>query len=155
MDGRWSTHDGGTLCRHLDSSDEESCESYYHNGEVVSTESDGKVSLAPSLMDGNTVVVKEMFASEQIIELVSGKTVIWGSSGGAYYEPGGKLYTLEDGVRDTGTWSSDDGSLCWHIASWGNWPCEAYYMGADGLRVIYTGKDTLADEFQEGNTLDL
>ncbi len=154
-DGTWSTHDDGMLCRHIDGQ-EDSCESYYHNGDVVSTVSDGATALAPKLLSGNTVILKEMYSADQVTELVSGNTVIWDPNGGAFYDPSGKLYTTWDGVKENGSWEINaDNALCWNVPSWGSTPCEAYYMGAEGLRVIYGGKDTDADEFQAGDALNL
>lgn len=152
-EGTWSTYDDGKLCRHIETM-EDSCEVYYHNGDDVSTDTAGMIALAPKIVSGNAVVVKTMFTKEQMIELVSGKTVVWPPNGGAYYGPDGALDTLWDGAREDGKWEvTEEGKLCWKVASWGNTPCESYYMGAEGMRVVYDGKDLEADEFQEGNTL--
>lgn len=152
--GEWATYDGGKLCREIEGVEGESCETYYHNGDVVSIEVDGAVSLAPELLEGNTVIVKEMFTPEQTLELVSGNTVLWPPNGGAYYAPDGTAHTVWDGVKEDGSWEINEaGELCRHIPSWGKEPCEAYYMTDEGLRVIYDGKDTEADEYAEGNAL--
>ncbi len=153
-EGTWSTYDGGKLCRHIETL-EDSCEFYYHNGDSVSTDTAGTIALAPNLVSGNTVIAKAMFTKEQMIELVSGKTVVWPPNGGAYYDPDGTLDTLWDGAREIGKWEvTEEGTVCWKVPSWGTTPCEAYYMGAEGLRVVYSGKDTESSEYQEGNTLD-
>jgi len=102
-EGTWSTYDGGKLCRHIETL-EDSCEVYYHNADSVSTDIAGNIASAPKLVSGNTVIVKKMFTREQMIELVSGKTVVWPPNGGAYYDQSGKLYTLWDGERENGKW---------------------------------------------------
>ncbi|MCP4188394.1 MAG: hypothetical protein GY763_12400 [Gammaproteobacteria bacterium] len=152
--GTWSTYNGGKLCRHIETL-EDSCEVYYHDGDGVSTDTAGTIASAPNMVSGNTVLVKAMFNRDQMIELVSGKTVVWPPNGGAYYGPDGKLDTLWDGVRELGKWEvTAEGTVCWKVPSWGTTPCEAYYMGAEGLRVIYSGKDEESSEYQDGNTLD-
>ncbi len=40
---------------------EDVCETYHHNGELISIASDGEISLAPKISQGKTVVVKELY----------------------------------------------------------------------------------------------
>jgi hypothetical protein len=153
--GEWSTYEGGKLCRHIEGIEGESCEVYYHNNDEISIEVDGVAQNAPKIMAGNAVIVKEMFTTEEAVSLVSGNTVVWPPNGGVYYDPDGKLLTLWDGVKEGGKWEvTDDGEVCWKVLSWGSTPCESYYQSADGLRVIYQGKDSEADEFREGDVLN-
>ena len=98
--GDWVTRDEGTVCREV-SGQKDACETYYHNGDVVSIVTGEQTSLAPNLVEGNTVVVKELYTKEQTLELVAGKTVVWDPNGGGYYAPDGRLYTLWDGERET------------------------------------------------------
>ena len=148
------TRDEGTVCREI-SGQKDACETYYHNGDVVSIVTGEQTSLAPNLVEGNTVVVKELYTKEQTLELVAGKTVVWDPNGGGYYAPDGRLYTLWDGERETDNWTvNDEGGVCWSVPGWGSTPCEYYYMGADGLTAVYKGQDSSASEHQEGNTLD-
>ncbi len=162
IEGTWGSYDGGKLCRHFDDREDSPCEIYYNNGEVVSmVTTEGVVSAAPKLYAGNkldfleTGSDRKIFTKEETIALVSGKTHPWEDNNGAYYSPDGKLTTLWDGEKETGKWSvTDKGALCWHISSWGNTPCESYFMGADGLMSISRGKEDNASEFRDGNVLD-
>ena len=121
----------------------------------MTTVTDDVVATAPKLVSGNTVIEKVMFTPQQTTALVSGKTVIWDPNGGAYYFSDGRLDTLWDGVRESGTWQvNDEGAICWDVPSGGPTPCELYYHGDDGLRVIYQGQDSPASEHREGNVLD-
>tara|TARA_Y100001934_G_scaffold165140_1_gene196578 strand:- start:1415 stop:1672 length:258 start_codon:yes stop_codon:yes gene_type:complete len=54
---------------------EDVCETYHHNGEVVSIASDGEISLAPKISQGKTVVVKEFYTQEQTMKLINGNTL--------------------------------------------------------------------------------
>lgn len=160
-EGTWSTHDGGKLCRHIESQ-EDSCETYYHSGDAVSIVSEGAygetTAMAGELTSGNTLIPKVMFTKEQASSFVSGKTVVWTDAphSGAYYSPDGVLHTIWEGATEEGTWDiDDDAGVCWHIPSWGETPCEYYYRADDGsMRKIYEDADSAADEFQEGNTVD-
>jgi hypothetical protein len=96
-----------------------------------------------------------MFTKEETIALISGKTAVWENYNGVYYAPGGKLYTLWDGEKETGKWKvTDEGAVCWIVPSWGQEPCESYYMGPEGLMAVYKGKESLASEHRKGNKLD-
>lgn len=161
IEGTWGSYDGGKLCRHIDDQEDGPCEVYYYNGEVVSMMVEGVVSAAPKIYRGNKLDflengnAKKIFTKEETIALVSGKTHAWENNNGAYYSPDGKLTTLWDGEKETGKWSvTDKGALCWHIPSWGNSPCESYFMGVEGLMSIYKGKEDNASEFRDGNVLD-
>ena len=95
------------------------------------------------------------FTRAELDTYLAGKTQVWEPNGGAYYAEDGTLQTLWDGERDSGTWSStEDGELCWHVASWGELPCEAYYNNGDVVSYVYQGETGPAPELQEGNTLD-
>lgn len=159
-EGHWASFDGGKVCREVDGK-EDSCETYYHNGEVVSIVADGNTEMAPKLLAGNkldlleTGTAKKMFTQAETTALVSGKTHAWENYNGAYYSPDGRLDTLWDGEKETGTWSvNDKGALCWHVPSWGNEPCESFYMGPEGLVSVHKGKEAPADELREGNVLN-
>jgi hypothetical protein len=161
VEGTWGSYDGGKLCQHIEGRDD-SCEIYYHNGDVVSVVMGDKTMMAPKLMDGNqldllaTGTSRKMFTQEETIALVSGKTHAWENYNGAYYSPDFKLYTLWDGEKESGKWSvTDEGALCWHIPSWGSGPCESFFMSADGtLMSVYKGKEEPADELRDGNQLN-
>jgi len=160
-EGTWASHDGGKLCRVFEDR-EDSCETYYHHGDEVAIEVAGTVSLAPKKMDGNQIDLLEtgsarkLFSKDETIALVSGKTHAWENYNGAYYSPDFKLQTLWDGTKESGKWSvTDEGALCWHVPSWGNGPCESYFMGPDGtLMSVFKGKEDEADELREGNVLN-
>ena len=94
------------------------------------------------------------FTRAELYAYLSDKTQVW-SEGGIFYSGAGKLQTLRDGGREKGTWSTDDdGTLCWHVISWGEVPCEIYYHNGDAVSVVYEGKTSPAPEMQDGNTLD-
>jgi hypothetical protein len=96
-----------------------------------------------------------IFTKEETIGLISGKTAVWEDYNGVYYAPGGKLYTLWDGEKESGKWKvTDGGAVCWIVPSWGPEPCESYYMGPEGLMSVYKGKESPASEHREGNMLD-
>lgn len=159
-EGSWASYDGGKVCREVKDK-EDSCETYYHNGDRVSIVSDGNTEMAPKLLAGNKLdflesgTAKKMYTQAETTALVSGKTHAWENYNGAYYAPDGKLYTVWDGEKETGKWSvNDKGALCWHVPSWGNSPCESFYMGPEGLMSVYKGKEEPADELREGNVLD-
>ena len=159
-EGKWSSWDGGKLCRHVDEMDDQ-CEVYYHNGEVVSVVTGGNTAMAPKLLAGNkldfleTGSARKMYTQAETTALVSDKTHVWENYNGAYYAPDGKLYTLWGGEKETGKWSvTDKGALCWHVPRWGNGPCESFYMGPEGLVSVYKGKEDPADELRDGNVLN-
>jgi hypothetical protein len=96
-----------------------------------------------------------MFTKEETIALISGKTAVWENYNGVYYAPDGKLFTIWDGEKETGKWEvTDEGAICWLVPSWGNEPCESYYMGPAGLMAIYKGKESSASVHREGNRLN-
>ena len=96
-----------------------------------------------------------MFTKEETIALISGKTAVWEDYNGVYYAPDGKLFTVWDGEKETGKWEvTDEGAVCWLVPSWGNEPCESYYMGPEGLMTIYKGKESAASEHRIGDVLD-
>jgi hypothetical protein len=105
-EGNWASYDSGKLCREIDGK-EDSCEIYYHNGDVVSIVADGNTKIATKLLAGNkldyleTGAAKKMFTQEETTALVSGKTHAWENYNGAYYSPDGKLYTIWDGEQET------------------------------------------------------
>ncbi|MCP4332290.1 MAG: DUF995 domain-containing protein [Gammaproteobacteria bacterium] len=160
-EGTWASFDGGKLCRVFEER-EDSCETYYHHGDAVAMEMGGTVTLAPKKIDGDQIELlatgsaRKLFTKEETIALVSGKTHAWENYNGAYYSPDFKLKTLWDGTKENGTWSvNDEGALCWHVPSWGNGPCEQYFMSADGTSMsLYKGKEGVADEFREGDVLN-
>ncbi len=151
---------GPCLRRDDNGGEDAPCEVYYHQGDGVVIEVAGTVSMAPKKMDGDqldlleTGTARAMFTREETIALVSGNTHVWENYNGAYYSPDFKLDTLWDGVKESGKWwVTDEGALCRHVPSWGN-ECESYFMGAEGLMVIYKGKEGPADELREGNVLN-
>jgi len=160
-EGTWASHDGGKLCRLIEGR-EDSCETYYHHGDEVAMEAAGTVTLAPKKMEGDQIELlatgsaRKLLTKEETIALVSGKTHAWENYNGAYYSPDFKLKTLWDGAKENGKWSvTDEGALCWHVPSWGNGPCESYFMSADGtLMSVYKGKEDVADELREGDVLN-
>jgi hypothetical protein len=160
-EGTWASYDGGKLCRLFDDR-EDSCETYYHQGDRVAMEVAGTITLAPQKMEGNQIDLLEtrnarkLFTREETIALVSGKTHVWGNYNGAYYSPDFKLQTLWDGTKESGKWSvTDKGALCWHVPSWGSGACESYFTGADGkLMSVYKDKEGVADELRKGNVLN-
>ena len=161
FEGTWGSYDGGKLCHHYDDREDGPCEIYYNQGGAVVVAIGDKAMVAPKLYAGNqldlldTGSARKMYTREETIELVSGKTHQWENYNGAYYQPDGKLFTVWDGVKESGKWSvNDDGQLCWHIPSWGNGPCEGYFMGADGLMSVYKGKEAAADPLLDGNQLN-
>ncbi len=171
-EGGWSTNNDGVLCWHVKSWGETPCETYYHNGDVVSFVYEGKTALAVEMFDGNVLdqlqagqepgaaepevaatYEKVLFTSTEMAAFVTGKTVIWGDNGGAYYASDNSLKTVWDGVRKTGTWSVDDkGGVCWEIPSWGKTPCEYHFYNGDELWSEYNGQDAKTDEYVEGDT---
>jgi hypothetical protein len=95
------------------------------------------------------------FTPKELHNYLSGKTQVWDPNGGAYYAEDGILQTLWDGERDSGTWSiTEDGELCWHVDSWGEYPCEAYFHNGELVSYLYEGDTGPAPELQSGNTLD-
>tara|TARA_B100000686_G_scaffold294062_1_gene324014 strand:+ start:485 stop:1216 length:732 start_codon:yes stop_codon:yes gene_type:complete len=95
------------------------------------------------------------FTKDELHAYLSGKTQVWDPNGGAYYAPDGTLDTLWDGAREGGTWSvTSNGALCWHVASWGELECEAYFHVGNDVMYSYYGETGLASERQDGNTLD-
>jgi hypothetical protein len=172
--GTWSTDDNGVLCWHVWSWNEVPCQAFYHNNDGVSIVFKGATSSAPELEEGNTLVNLELgvessakfvlglsenftdtlLAKEETIDLLSGKTVIWGLGRGLYYSPDFKLMKIWNGVRGTGTWSvSDEGAVCWHVPGWGETPCEVYYYNGDELMVILEGTHSKASKHINGNTI--
>ena len=153
VNGTWSTKNDGTLCRHVKSLPA-SCERFDHSVAKVSMVTDSKLSAAPELVPGNTVVEKVMFTPEQTTALGSGKTESWDPNGVTYHYPNGQLGTLWDGVREASTWHGNpEWAVCWDVPSWGPTPCESYYNADDVLRIIYQGQDFLASEHRDGNIL--
>lgn len=93
------------------------------------------------------------YTKEELTMALSNMTVVW-EKGGGYYAPDGSLETLWEGDKESGTWEiTDAGEVCWHVASWGEMPCEAYYNTGAGTIVIYKGKQSKPDKLQFGNTL--
>ncbi len=155
VEGTWSSHDGGKMCRHFEKGDEGRCEIYVFDGDGVSWMRNGIEFLPPEIVSGNSVVVKDMYTQKETRAMISGKTVLWPPNGGAYYMPDGTLMTLWDGVKEEGTWEvNDEGGVCWKVPSWGNVPCEFYYRGKKGLMAISGSEDSEASEHREGNVLD-
>lgn len=172
--GKWSTTDEGSLCRYVSSWGEDSCEIYYHNGDVVSIVKEENTLRAPELQEGNTIdcdpmdlvlslargsevgenVVKGLFTSAETIAFVSGKTVIWGPGRGIYYAPDFKLEKIWDGIRASGRWSvNDEGAVCWHVPGWGPTPCESYYYKGEQLMAVFNGRHDKAADPVEGNKI--
>ena len=155
VEGTWSSHEGGKMCRHFEKGDDGICEVYVFDGESVNLSRNGIELIPPEMVDGNTAVVKDMLTPEQTTELVSGKTALWPPNGGAYYAPDGTLVTLWDGAIEEGTWEvNEEGGVCWKVPSWGNTPCEFYYRGEEGLMAIYGSEEGEASEHVDGNVLD-
>jgi len=161
-EGTWASYDDGRLCRMVDDKQVSPCETYYHNGDTVAVEVEGEVSMAPKMMEGDQIELlatgssRKMYTRDETIALVSDKTHAWEDYNGAYYAPDFKLYTLWSGEKETGKWSvTEEGALCWHIPSWGNGPCESYFMGDDGtLMSVFKGKEDVADKLLDGNQLN-
>jgi len=161
-EGTWASYSDGKLCRLVDEEQVGPCEYYYHNGDAVAVKIDNKIMPAPKMMEGNQIDLlatgssRKMFTRDETIALVSGKTHAWENYNGAYYAPDFKLITLWDSMEESGKWSvNEEGELCWHIPSWGNGPCEGFYMGPDGtLMSVYKGKEDVADKLLDGNQLD-
>jgi hypothetical protein len=172
--GTWSTDDDGALCWHVWSWDEVLCRTFYHNDDVVSIIFNEVTSPAPELQEGNTLVNSaaktesparfvlglradfdnKLLTREEAIDLIAGKTVIWGPGRGLYYAPDLTLMKIWNGVRGTGTWSvSDEGAVCWHVPGWGKTPCESYYYKGEKLMVIFEGLHSKASKHVKGNTI--
>lgn len=105
--------------------------------------------------DGSVLIdTARPFTADELTQYLAGKTQVW-DQGGAYYAPDWTLETLWAGDREIGTWSvTEDGALCWHIASWGTLECEAYFHNGDIISATYEGETFLAPEIHDGNTLD-
>ena len=172
--GTWTTDDNGVLCWHVWSWDEVLCQAFNHNDNVVSIVFKEETLLAPELEEGNTVAnlsvrgessakfvlgLSEDFDNkllnrEEAIDLLSGKTVIWGPSQGLFYSPDLTLIKIWNGVRGTGTWSvSKEGAVCWDVPGWGKTPCESYYYKGEELMTIFEGVHSKASKHVEGNTI--
>ena len=170
--GKWSTTEEGKLCRHVTAWGEDSCETYYHNGDVVSMVKDATTSRAPAVEEGNTidcqpldlvmslargsdaVEFKGLFTREQTIAFLAGKTVVWGPGQGIYYAPDLTLSKIWGGVQAQGTWSvNDKGAVCWHIPGWGPTPCQSYYYKGEALMSVFNGKHDKASEHLAGNQI--
>lgn len=96
------------------------------------------------------------FTQEELFEYLAGKTQVWDPNGGAYYAESGKLDTLWDGIREEGRWSvTENGALCWHVASWGTIECESYFHVGNNVMYRYYGETGAVSERQEGNTLNI
>jgi len=94
------------------------------------------------------------FTKSETIAYISGKTQVW-SKGGAFHATDGSLDTLWSGTREVGTWSvTDEGALCWHIASWGDGACDSYYHDGGGVTTVYKGTAKPAQALHDGNILD-
>lgn len=172
--GTWTTDDNGALCWHVWSWDEVLCQAFYHNDDVVSIVFNGEVLLAPELQEGNTLAnlsagaessakfvlglsedfVNKLLNKEETIDLLSGKTVIWGPGQGLFYSPDLTLMKIWNGIRGTGTWSvSNEGAVCWHVPGWGKTPCESYYYKGQELMTIFEGVHSKASNHVAGNTI--
>ncbi len=172
--GTWTTDDGGTLCWHVWAWDEVLCQVFYRNDDVVSIVFKEETLLAPELQEGNTIAnladgggssakfvlgLSEDFDNnllnkEETINLLSGKTVIWGPGQGLYYSPDSTLIKIWNGVRGTGTWTvSKEGAVCWHVPGWGKTPCESYYYKDEGLMAIFEGVHKIASKHVDGNMI--
>ena len=95
------------------------------------------------------------FTGSELRTYLADKTQVWPEGGGAYYAANGALQTLWQGERNSGTYSvSEDGMLCWHIAEWGEQPCETYYHDGDSVIIVYAGETLPEHSIHEGNILD-
>jgi len=95
------------------------------------------------------------FTRGELYAYLSDKTEDWGDGNGAFYSAEGTVETMWDGAKDEGTWSTNkDGSMCWHIKSWGETPCTTYYHNGEVVSAVYDGETTLASELHEGNALE-
>tara|TARA_Y100000588_G_scaffold340455_1_gene383830 strand:+ start:400 stop:1113 length:714 start_codon:yes stop_codon:yes gene_type:complete len=155
--GSWTTHDDGSVCRNLWGLEGKFCETYVRDGERIGVVINGQFQPAPDLESGNvldSLNASGLFSKQQTIDLVSGKTVIWGPGRGLYYATDFSLEKIWDGVRGRGTWFvNDDGAVCWQIPGWGPTPCEVYYYRGEELAVVVDGKHGKATEHVEGNQL--
>ena len=93
------------------------------------------------------------FTRAELYAYISEKTQVW-SEGRVFHSEAGTLQLLWEGEYGKGTWSTDDdGTLCWHVWSWDEVPCQAFYHNDDVVSIIFKGETSLAPELQEGNTL--
>ena len=98
--------------------------------------------------------VNKLLNKEETIDLLSGKTVIWGPGQGLFYSPDLTLMKIWNGIRGTGTWSvSNEGAVCWHVPGWGKTPCESYYYKGEELMTIFEGVHSKASNHVAGNTI--
>jgi hypothetical protein len=172
--GKWTTQDDGTLCRHVSAWGEDSCETYYHNGDGVSMVKNGEALPELQQEEGSTIdcnaleltlsmanssesdseIVKGLFTRAETIEFLSGKTVIWATGQGLYYAPDFKLEKIWNGVPGTGSWSvNEEGAVCWQIPGWGPTPCEFYYLKGEELMAVFKDKHSVAAEHVDGNRI--
>ena len=172
--GKWSTRDDGTLCRHVTAWGEDSCETYYHDGDVVKMVKDGDSLPELEQEEGNTIDCNALdltasmandsgddgnnftglLSRAETLEFLTGKTVMWGPGQGLYYALDFRLEKIWNGVRGTGSWSVNaDGAVCWHIPGWGPTPCESYYFKGEKLMAVFKGRHSTAAEHVDGNRI--
>ena len=93
------------------------------------------------------------FTRGELYAYISEKTQVW-SEGRVFHSETGTLLLLWKGQYGKGTWSTDDnGVLCWHVWSWNEVPCQAFYHNDDVVSIVFNEETLLAPELQEGNTL--
>lgn len=85
------------------------------------------------------------FTTEELTAMVSGMTHIWeppaaSGTGGVYYSPDGMFQTHWKGDYNDGTWTAENGVLCWHVQARGDEPCETYYHIGDSVMMKYRGE---------------
>ena len=93
------------------------------------------------------------FTRGELYAYMSEKTQVW-SEGRVFHSEAGTLLLLWKGKYGKGTWTTDDnGALCWHVWSWDEVLCQAFYHNDDVVSIVFNGETLLAPELQEGNTL--
>jgi hypothetical protein len=93
------------------------------------------------------------FTRGELYAYISEKTQVW-SEGRVFHSEAGTLLLLWEGKYGKGTWTTDDnGALCWHVWSWDEVLCQAFYHNDDVVSIVFNGETLLAPELQEGNTL--
>ena len=93
------------------------------------------------------------FTRAELYAYISEKTQVW-SEGRVFHSDAGTLLLLWEGKYGKGTWTTDDnGALCWHVWSWDEVLCQAFYHNDDVVSIVFNGEVLLAPELQEGNTL--
>ncbi len=88
----------------------------------------------------------ERLGTDEIREVLTGRSENWPGQGSVYYKEDGTIENIWKGEETTGTWWAENDLRCYDVAEWGGESCHQLYREGDKILFVRDGTDTIAPQ---------